>query len=196
MLTSVELMLEKWNHFEGKEIEIEIEIAIAIVIAIEKNLSLHTDWQEKAREEVIEIFKGKNPTPDDNGIAKLKTMTMIINETLRLYPSVVAKNRMVTRETRLGDLLLPGNIEVLIPCLVSHNDPKIWGEYALLFKPDQFAEGVTKAAKNIMAYIPFGLGPRMCIYRHKLCDDRSDAFFLNDPSTAFTLSPTYVHSPA
>ncbi|KAF6136408.1 hypothetical protein GIB67_025985 [Kingdonia uniflora] len=98
--------------------------------------------------EVIELFGGKNPAPYDNGIAKLKTMTMIINETLRLYPPVLGMTRTASREIRLGDLLLPADIELVILCLVTHNDPEIWGEDAHLFKPDRFAEGITKAAKN------------------------------------------------
>ncbi|XP_017617690.1 cytochrome P450 CYP749A22-like [Gossypium arboreum] len=44
------------------------------------------DWQDKARAEVIEVFGNQNP--NSQGIAKLKIITMIINETLRLYPPV------------------------------------------------------------------------------------------------------------
>ncbi|KAF6144055.1 hypothetical protein GIB67_001851 [Kingdonia uniflora] len=82
-------------------------------------------------------------------------MTMIINETLRLYPPVLGMTRTASREIRLGDLLLPADIELVILCLVTHNDPEIWGEDAHLFKPDRFAEGITKAAKNTMAYLLF-----------------------------------------
>ncbi|KAF6147033.1 hypothetical protein GIB67_036752 [Kingdonia uniflora] len=158
-------------------------------------LAIHTDWQDKARKEVMEIFKGKNPNPDYNGIVKLKTMTMIINETLRLYPPNVAITRMVTKQTRLGDLLLPGNIEILIPCLVSHNDPEIWGEDVCLFKPDRFAEGLTKAAKNTTAYVPFGLGPRACIGINFAMIEVKLSLSMILQRYAFTLSPTYVHSP-
>ncbi|KAF6139927.1 hypothetical protein GIB67_028795 [Kingdonia uniflora] len=90
-------------------------------------------------------------------------MTMIINETLRLYPPVLGMTRTASREIRLGDLLLPADIELVILCLVTHNDPEIWGEDAHLSKLDRFAEGITKAAKNTMAYLPFGLGPRTCV---------------------------------
>lgn len=33
-------------------------------------LAIHTDWQEKARKEVLELFGQNNPTPD--GISRLK----------------------------------------------------------------------------------------------------------------------------
>ncbi|KAF6140066.1 hypothetical protein GIB67_001807 [Kingdonia uniflora] len=158
-------------------------------------LAIHTDWQEKARKEVIELFGGKTPAPDDNGIAKLKTMTMIINETLRLYPPVLGMSKTVSREIRLGDLLLPANIELVILCLVAHNDPEIWGEDAHLFKPERFAEGITKAAKNTMAYLPFGLGPRTCVGLNFAMIEVKLVLSMILQHYTFTLSPTYVHSP-
>ncbi|KAF6144943.1 hypothetical protein GIB67_000039 [Kingdonia uniflora] len=144
--------------------------------------------------EVIELFREKNPVPDDNGIAKLK-MTMIINETLRLYPPVLGMTRTASREIRLGDLLLPADIELVILCLVTHNDPEIWGEDAHLFKPDRFAEGITKAAKNTMAYLPFGLGPRTCVGPNFAMIEVKLALSMILQRYTFTLSQTYVHSP-
>ncbi|KAE9454460.1 hypothetical protein C3L33_13644, partial [Rhododendron williamsianum] len=38
-------------------------------------LAIHTDWQEKARKEVIELFSRQNPKPE--GIARLKTVRII-----------------------------------------------------------------------------------------------------------------------
>ena len=37
-------------------------------------LAIHTDWQEKARKEVLNLFGQQNPNPD--GITKLKTVRM------------------------------------------------------------------------------------------------------------------------
>ncbi|KAF6162619.1 hypothetical protein GIB67_003165 [Kingdonia uniflora] len=145
--------------------------------------------------EVIELFGGKNPAPDDNDIAKLKTMTMIINETLRLYPPVLGMTKIASREIRLGDLLLPADIELVILCLVTHNDPEIWGENAYLFKPDRFAEGITKAAKNTMAYLPFGLDPRTCVGSNFAMIEVKLALSMILQRYTFTLSQTYVHSP-
>ncbi|KAK0573293.1 hypothetical protein LWI29_005920 [Acer saccharum] len=68
-------------------------------------LAIHTDWQEAARKEVINLFGNQNPHSD--AIAKLKTMTMIINESLRLYPPVISISRKVERQVQLGKLILP-----------------------------------------------------------------------------------------
>jgi PHYB activation tagged suppressor 1 len=37
-------------------------------------LAFHTDWQDKARREVLELFGMQNPNPE--GITKLKTVSM------------------------------------------------------------------------------------------------------------------------
>ena len=36
-------------------------------------LAIHTDWQEKARAEVVELFSDQNPHPDD--LSKLNTVS-------------------------------------------------------------------------------------------------------------------------
>ncbi|PPR92350.1 hypothetical protein GOBAR_AA28311 [Gossypium barbadense] len=75
-------------------------------------LAIHGDWQDKARREVIGIFGNQNPQPE--GIAKLKTMTMIINETLRLYSSSNGMLRRVGRDVQMEKVVLPANIDLLI----------------------------------------------------------------------------------
>lgn len=40
-------------------------------------LAMHTDWQDKARKEVIELFGDKTLTLDDNSIPKMKMVSYI-----------------------------------------------------------------------------------------------------------------------
>ncbi|KAI4373345.1 hypothetical protein MLD38_011478 [Melastoma candidum] len=68
-------------------------------------LAVHPDWQEKARMEVLHVSGDEDPTFD--GISKLRLMTMILNESLRLYTPGVGFIRKVARQTRLGKLVLP-----------------------------------------------------------------------------------------
>ncbi|XVE91666.1 hypothetical protein REPUB_Repub01dG0030200 [Reevesia pubescens] len=158
-------------------------------------LAIHTDWQEKARTEVIEVFGNQNPHAE--GIAKLKTITMIINETLRLYPPVNGMVRKVGREVQLGKLILPKYIEVSIPNIALHHDPELWGDDVHLFKPERFAEGIGKATKyNAAAFIPFGLGPRSCVGMSFAITETKIVLSMILQRYSFTLSPAYVHSPA
>ncbi|EOY01607.1 PREDICTED: cytochrome P450 CYP749A22 [Theobroma cacao] len=157
-------------------------------------LAIHTDWQEKARREVIEVFGNQDPHPE--GIAKLKTMTMIINETLRLYPPVNGIARRVGREVQLGKLMLPTNIEFSIPNMALHHDPELWGDDVHLFKPERFAEGIAKATKhNAGAFIPFGMGPRSCVGMSFAITETKMAIFMILQRYNIALSPAYVHAP-
>ncbi|KAK8316435.1 hypothetical protein V6Z12_A13G042800 [Gossypium hirsutum] len=67
----------KTFYFSGQE-TVNSLLAWATVL-----LAIHSDWQDKARAEVIEVFDTQNS--DSEGMAKLNTITMIINVTLRLY---------------------------------------------------------------------------------------------------------------
>ncbi|XWS69603.1 hypothetical protein CRYUN_Cryun04dG0192800 [Craigia yunnanensis] len=157
-------------------------------------LAIHTDWQEKARTEVIEVFGNQNPHPE--GIAKLKTITMIINETLRLYPPVNGQERKVGREVQLGKLILPTYIEFLIPNMALHHDPELWGDDVHLFKPERFSGGIAKATKNnAAAFIPFGLGPRSCVGMSFAITETKIALSMILQRYTITLSPAYIHSP-
>ncbi|KAA8532863.1 hypothetical protein F0562_033020 [Nyssa sinensis] len=158
-------------------------------------LAIHTDWQEKARKEVLELFGEKNPSSD--GIARLKNMNMIINESLRLYPPVITLTRKVQREVKLGNLLLPANINIFMSILALHHSPQIWGEDVHLFKPERFAGGVAKATNNnAAAFFPFGLGPRTCVGLNFTTNEAKIALSMILQRYKFKLSPNYVHYPA
>ncbi|ONI31093.1 hypothetical protein PRUPE_1G291900 [Prunus persica] len=157
-------------------------------------LALHTDWQEEARKEILQIF-GKQ-TPNSDGLAKLKTMSMIINESLRLYPPIVSIARKVEREVRLGKLIVPANVEIFIPSLAIHHEPQLWGEDVHLFKPERFSEGIAKATeKRIAAFLPFGMGPRNCVGLDYATTEAKIVLSMILQRYSFTLSPAYVHSP-
>ncbi|KAK6931356.1 Cytochrome P450 [Dillenia turbinata] len=158
-------------------------------------LAIHKDWQEKARKEVLELFGQDNPNSD--GINKMKMMTMIINESLRLYPPAIGTSRTTSRKVRVGKLILPANIDVFIPIIAIHHDPKIWGPDALLFKPERFSSGVAKATNsNLHAFLPFGQGPRICVGSNFAVTEAKIALSMILQRYLLTLSPAYIHSPS
>ncbi|PRQ24457.1 putative cytochrome P450 [Rosa chinensis] len=57
-------------------------------------------------------------------------MNMIISESLRLYPPVIQLVKKAERESRLGKLIVPTNIDSVIPIVALHHDPQIWGQDA------------------------------------------------------------------
>ncbi|KAK9003514.1 hypothetical protein V6N11_061073 [Hibiscus sabdariffa] len=178
----------KTFYFAGQETVTSLLAWIVFLLAV------HRDWQEKARREVLQIFGNQNPHPD--GIAELKTISMIINETLRLYGPTNGLPREIRREVQLGKLILPANINLHVQNIALHHDPHLWGDDANLFKPERFAEGIAKATNyNAAAYFPFGLGPRSCVGMAFATTEIKIALSMILQRYTFTLSPAYVHSP-
>ena len=52
-------------------------------------------------------------------------MNMIVNECLRLYPPITNFMRKVKRKVKLGNLILPANMNLSIPTLALHCDPQV-----------------------------------------------------------------------
>ncbi|KAK4425581.1 cytochrome [Sesamum alatum] len=157
-------------------------------------LAYHQDWQTRIRQEVVRVLGDRNITGDD--LPSLKMLTMFINEVMRLYPPAIELSRVVEEDTTVGDVTFPKGAMVMMPIILLHRNPKIWGDDALEFKPERFAEGVLKAANGHAAFIPFGWGLRTCIGANLSTIEAKvfTALFLRHFS--FELSPTYAHTPS
>ncbi|KAL8092593.1 hypothetical protein AgCh_034743 [Apium graveolens] len=68
-------------------------------------LAANQDWQDRVRAEAIEVCKGQ--PPDAVAIGKMKVLTMVINESLRLYPPVIVMSREALNDIKFGDIHLP-----------------------------------------------------------------------------------------
>ncbi|KAG8652079.1 cytochrome P450 734A1 [Manihot esculenta] len=157
-------------------------------------LAMHPEWQVKAREEVLRVC-GSRDVPTKNDIVKLKTLTMILNESLRLYPPTIAMIRRSRTDVELGGYKIPGGTELLIPILAVHHDQSLWGNDANEFNPRRFSGGVAKAAKHSLGFIPFGLGARNCIGRNLAILQAKLTLAIILQRFSFRLAPTYQHAP-
>uniref|UniRef100_A0A803LB44 Cytochrome P450 n=1 Tax=Chenopodium quinoa TaxID=63459 RepID=A0A803LB44_CHEQI len=168
-LTLQELIEEcKLFYFAGHETTAN-SLTWAIVA-----LSMHQDWQEKTREEV----------------------TMVLQETLRLYPPSSIIRTTGQKGAKLGDKQLPGGAHVFIPTPCLHRDEQVWGKDVLEFNPSRFSEGVSKASdKDPAPYFPFGWGPRVCIGQNLSMLEAKMALSMLLQRFSFELSPSYNHMP-
>ena len=122
-------------------------------------------------------------------------MSMILNESLRLYPPIVATIRRAKADVELGGCKVPSGTELLIPILAVHHDQAIWGNDAHEFNPGRFSEGVARAAKHPVAFIPFGLGIRTCIGQNLALLQAKLTLSIILQRYSFRLAPTYQHAP-
>ncbi|MFW5438051.1 bifunctional cytochrome P450/NADPH--P450 reductase [Paenibacillus apiarius] len=117
------------------------------------------DKLQKGYEEVDRILT--DPVPTYAQVKNLKYIRMILDESLRLWPTAPAFNLQVKKDTMLagkyamkqGDRLL-----LLLPQL--HRDVAVWGDDAKEFRPERF-EDPSRIPHD--AYKPFGIGQRACI---------------------------------
>ncbi|KAG6492449.1 cytochrome P450 734A6-like [Zingiber officinale] len=157
-------------------------------------LAMHPEWQERARAEVLRVC-GPRDVPSREHLPKLKTLTMIIYETLRLYPPAVATIRQAKADVELGGYHIPQGTELLIPIMGLHHDAELWGPDVAQFNPERFANGAARAARHPTAFIPFGLGSRMCIGQNLALLEAKITIAVLLQRFSFRLAPSYVHAP-
>lgn len=121
---------------------------------------------------------------------------MVIQEALRLYPPGAFVSREALEQVQIGKITVPKGVCIwtLIPTM--HRDTTIWGPDANEFRPERFADGVSKACKFAQAYIPFGVGTRLCVGRNLAMVELKVVLSLIVSEFTFSLSPNYQHSPA
>lgn len=114
---------------------------------------------QKAYEEVDRVLTG--PVPTYKQVLDLKYIRMILNESLRLWPTAPAFSVYAKEDTMLAgkfQLHKGESVNVLIPKL--HRDPLAWGDDVDDFRPERFQD---QSKVPVHAYKPFGNGQRACI---------------------------------
>ncbi|CAN0872671.1 Cytochrome P450 734A6 [Linum grandiflorum] len=174
----------KTFYFAGKETSANT-LTWAIVL-----LAMHQDWQTKARQEILNVC-GYNHLFTSQHLADLKLLTMILNETLRLYCPITTIQRRACRDVKVGQLQVPANTQVSLCVIAAHCDPGTWGDDADQFNPERFS----KPRKHLAAFFPFGLGPRICAGQSFAMVEMKLALAMLLKRYSFQLSASYVHSP-
>lgn len=130
-------------------------------------MASHPQAQERAAAEVDAALMGR--PPDADAVQALPWLTATLKEAMRLYPPVAAiMTRRLTREITLGGVRLPARTLVRVTPWLLHRDPRWWPREPEAFRPERFMAATGSAPDPILrgAYIPFGLGPRVCLGQH------------------------------
>lgn len=121
-------------------------------------LAEHPDAEQRLHAELDAVLGDRRPSADD--LPQLTWLRMIIDETLRLYPSAFMLVRQAVGDQELGGYPIRAGTLVFMSTWVMHRDPKQWPEPER-FDPERFGPGSPERGKFV--YIPFGAGPRLCI---------------------------------
>ncbi|KAK9688653.1 hypothetical protein RND81_09G001200 [Saponaria officinalis] len=157
-------------------------------------LSRYPIWQDRARSEVLQVF-GNDEVPSFDRLSRLKIITMILHEVLRLYSPAYMLIRKVHKDTKLDELIIPAGTEILMPLCVMHQDPNLWGQDSKEFNPERFSEGISKATKGQAVYFPFSTGPRVCVGQNFSILEAKLVLANILQRFSLELSPNYVHAP-
>jgi len=189
----IQLMMETRNKNSGPAFDINEMTAQAFVFFLAgfdtlsstmcfmaHEIGVNPDVQRKLREEIFDVVKQTNGKPTYEAINAMKYLDAVVTETLRLYGASFLDRRCV-KETVLPPATSDGNPitlkpgdSVWFPAFSLHRDPKYYPQPDK-FDPERFVNGDVDNS----VYIPFGVGPRICIgNRFALMEAKVMAFYL------------------
>jgi cytochrome P450 len=125
-------------------------------------LSQNPEAERRIRAEIAEVLDHRPPSSADT--SRLTYTTMVIRETMRLYPPIPSFGRQAIRDDVIAGFTIRAKTPLRIKPLVTHRHPDFWPDPER-FSPERFSLEQA-AARPPCAYIPFGAGPRTCIGNH------------------------------
>jgi len=147
-------------------------------------IAVNPSIQTKLRNEVDDVLKKTNGELTYEALNGMEYLDAVINEALRFWPVAVFQDRLCVQDFELPPAL-PGDMPFIVkkgsvvwfPVYGLHRDSKFF-EKPDEFYPERFLDE-NKKNLNINAYLPFGIGPRMCIgNRFALLETKVVIFYL------------------
>lgn len=121
-------------------------------------ISKHPDVERRVQEE-LDALGGSPPTMAE--IPNLRYLTMVLRESLRLYPPFWMFTRSPIADDEIGGHPIPAGSILMVSPYVTHRHLDYW-ENPEAFDPERFAPE-REVSRPLFAYYPFGHGPRQCI---------------------------------
>jgi cytochrome P450 len=122
-------------------------------------LARHPEWQERVRQECLELGTRHLAFEQADRLATLKR---VMNETLRRWPPLSTIPRMTLRDFEwLGHRVPAGAMTIVYP-IHNHHLPDWWSE-PFRFDPDRFSEERAEHRRHSHLFVPFGGGAHACL---------------------------------
>jgi cytochrome P450 len=116
--------------------------------------------QEQLHRELDEVLGDRSPAWPD--LARLPYTRAVVDESLRLYPPAWIITRRSVAEDTLDGVTIPARTLVLVSPWLLHRRADVFPAPEV-FDPARFLDGPGRSVRG--EYVPFGLGPRLCIGR-------------------------------
>lgn len=132
------------------------------------HLAHHPEIFARLRKAVLDEFGTGTEDVTFEGLKRCKYLLNVINETLRVSPTVPRNMRAAVRDTQLprgggpnGDepVFVPKGMPVVYSVYELHRQPELWGEDCEEFRPERW----NTRASHGWEYLPFNGGPRICL---------------------------------
>ena len=160
------------DHFSDKDIR---DHSVSMIFAAFETTKILVQWfwymiddradiKAKVRDDIAQYAPctstGDSSTLAFESIQKMGYLSMVIKETMRLYPSFWMSGREPIEDDYFGDFKVPKGTSVALPQLALHRHPKWWQDPNSCI-PERFSPE-NEAAIPEGLYFPFSLGPRRC----------------------------------
>lgn len=171
----IDLLLEAHGSEEGSLSDVELrDNIIMLLVAGSETTGTTLTWilhhisrMDSIREKILKEIDSLDISWDGVNISnfdkEMPYLTKVIKETLRITPAVFGiPERIFIEDSTIGDINLPAGSRVGVAQYVMHHNPDYWPD-ATTFNPERFDPDAP--ATHPYAYLPFGLGRRMCMGR-------------------------------
>uniref|UniRef100_A0A182WZG4 Uncharacterized protein n=1 Tax=Anopheles quadriannulatus TaxID=34691 RepID=A0A182WZG4_ANOQN len=131
-------------------------------------LAIHQDVQRRVYEEMVTVVGSSFGEVENDHLAQLTYMEMVMKETMRLFPVGPIIARQCTDDLKISTTTIPSGVTVVLGIYNVQRSEQHWGPAANAFDPDNFLPERT-AHRHPYCFLPFSAGPRNCIgYRYGL----------------------------
>ncbi|XP_025207718.1 probable cytochrome P450 6a13 [Melanaphis sacchari] len=126
-------------------------------------LALNKSIQDRVRQEIQLKLSKNDGQINHEFLMELNYLDMVIAETLRKYPLLVALFREASQTYQIpkDSLIIEKGQKIIIPIYALHYDTRYYTDPEK-FIPERFS-AEEKAKRPRVVYLPFGEGPRICI---------------------------------
>ena len=122
-------------------------------------LSQDAESEARLHAEVDCVLAGRAAVFED--LERLPFTKAIVQETLRLYPPVPLQARVASGDFKIGEKQVRDGDIVMLNAFILHRHRGYWIDPDA-FRPSRFLPNDPLAPVDRYAYVPFGIGPRVC----------------------------------